>query len=372
MGLLKLKPHEKAKLKRVVKNDPHGDTKLLQVNPREASVVVPLLRQMGGADVVNPKIGVRQFYDSGKGPSGDAGGGGSASGSGNAGTGGGIGGNGGGNGGGGGNDNRNRDRLGADPSANSPAHYSGGPLASRGGPAMGTTIGGMFNKNPFGLNSPTAKALQRQGLSPEKVQAALNAQKGYVDASKAYADRGFFDRLGDFLKGVIPGMRPSVKPNLAQPNTYANGMFHDQLNPAGVVGGLLGTATGYLGAGTFGDMALGGAYNAVGGGNYSFGGAGVDPQTGQSTGTGWTGGSLASSGSPASPSSSNHSGGNQGSVQMTPFGTQVYGRSNQPAQTPQVQALLKLLTQPGASFGADAPGLPDYSFYRAPYTYPSY
>jgi hypothetical protein len=55
----------KAKLQRVVQNDPHGDTRLLQVNPHEASILVPLLKRMGGANKPNPRIGrnVHQFYE---------------------------------------------------------------------------------------------------------------------------------------------------------------------------------------------------------------------------------------------------------------------------------------------------------------------
>jgi len=249
------------KLAKILANDPHGDTVALQMNPREAAVVRPILRSMGGADVPNQRTGMHQFYDTGPGGSGGPSGNGAQGGSrgdhtgaGNA------------NGGGG----------------------NGGRSDRGGGFATGTTVGGMPNPDPYGANSPTGKALAAHGLDPAHVSAALGAQRAYVGASQAYAGRSGLQKAMDALAGLVPGVS-TTKPNLNDPTTYAGGAYHQDFNPAGAAAAVAGFASGIPGASTLGELAAGKAYNAFGGNDYSFGGGGIDPQTGQST-SGWHGG----------------------------------------------------------------------------------
>lgn len=258
-------------------NDPHGDHNIIMANDQE----VGLLKRLGGAGVRNPQTGFLQFYPAGamgggSDPGGDRNGpmgrGGEGMGHGDPGRGGG----------------RSND-----------AGFSNGHAYG-----AGTTVGGMPNPNPYGANSPTGKALAAQGAN---VNAALQSQHDYVNASQAFANRSFGDKLIGALAGMIPGLG-TQKPTLGQPNSYVGGTYHNTLNPAGLAGGALGIASGIPGLGTLGEQAFGRTYNALGGNNYSFGGPGVDPQTGQSTGSSWSGGNTLGFGGQNSPSNVSHVG----------------------------------------------------------------
>lgn len=61
-------------LHKALKNDPHGDTVALQMNPQEAKIVTGLLTQMGGANVRGKKLGLLQFYHGGIGGNNNGGG----------------------------------------------------------------------------------------------------------------------------------------------------------------------------------------------------------------------------------------------------------------------------------------------------------
>lgn len=247
----------KQKLAKILANEPHGDHIGIMINRHEAQTIIPQLRAMGGADVVNPQTGMHQFYE-------DAGG---------------EGGHGGPVGQGGHNDLGGSNRSGG----------NGGNAGSgrNGGYATGTTVGGMPNPNPYGPNSPTSKALQAQGVSPDNAARALQSQHDYVNASQGYANRTGMQKLGDMLAGLLPGVN-TTKPTLSNPSTYAQGTYHQSLNPAAAAAAVAGFATGIPGASTLGEQLIGRGYNALGGNNYSFGGGGIDPQTGQAT-SGWGG-----------------------------------------------------------------------------------
>lgn len=316
-----MKKPVKGLLRQTLQNDPHGDTTALQMNPQEANMVAGLLKQMGGAGVRNPKTGLLQFYE-------DAGG---------------EGGHGGPVGQGGHND------IGH----NGGGGNGGGSNSSGGGWATGTTVGGMPNPNPYGANSPTGKALAAQGAN---VNAALQSQHDYVNASQAFANRSFGDKLLGALAGMIPGIG-TQKPTLGQPNSYAGGTYHNIGNPAGAIGGALGIASGIPGLGTLGEQAFGRAYNAFGGNNYSFGGPGVDPQTGQSTGSSWSGGNAIGFGGQNSPANVNPPG-------MGANSNPVANAINQ-NQTGQ-QAALAASTGQAGSVGSTPAGLGLLGMQQAP------
>lgn len=273
------KHHQLARV--LASNGRGGDDMIAHIQASD----IPVLLAAGKAGTVNPRDHLLEFY-----PAGAMGGGSDPGGD--------RGGYAGRSGGGMGNGDPGK---GGSPSND--AGFSNGHTYSG-----GTTVGGMPNPDPYGLKSPTAQALTRQGMP--NVPAAMESQHNYVRASQAYANRTGLQKLGDILAGMFPGVSTAA-PALANPSTYAGGTYHQSFNPAGAIGAVLGAASGAMGASTLGEQAFGRVYNALGGNNYSFGGGGVDPQTGESTsgwgpsgtGFGFGGGTSHSSGAPGNPGS---------------------------------------------------------------------
>lgn len=201
----------------------HGDTMIAHINPAEAVA----LKRMGGAGTINPKTGLRQFWE-------DGGGAGNSAGHADPGHPGGSGGNGGGNGGG----------------------YNG---QGRGWGALGTTGG---------------------DLGPGQTRPGVSA---FQAANAAYTNRTLGDQIVNGLMGLASF--GDVEPNLADSATYAAGTYHTGFNPGSVIGGALG-----LGLGAPGPGALGGwGYHALGGGAVVVGGPGAPATQGMDRNAGLPG-----------------------------------------------------------------------------------
>lgn len=151
-----------------------------------------------------------------------------------------------------------------------------GALPGSGGSTM---VGGIKASNDtMGI---AQRALLDRGIAKTGADAAraIEAQRNYARALQAGPS------FGDLAAAIVPGINIQ-RVSLHNPSTYANGVYHHAWGPAQAAGEIAG---GLLGGPLAGTVAgeVGTAVDGAFGSQYGFGPAGVDPQTGQPTKTGW-------------------------------------------------------------------------------------
>lgn len=238
-----------AALKRSVRNDPHGDTMLVQISPQEGA----LLQHLGGAGVRNPRTGLLQFYAGGATAAGNNAaheavhnsyGGGSSSGNGGS-HGGGM----------------------SQAQANA-IMGMGGAAAAPSAPGPAPT----FSRNLSGPTGPRPGTADRWGTTIEQNPDIQQQQTQYNSAANALQNRSFGDFLGDRALDLIPGFH-QVTPDWTKPSTYAGGQYHDAWSPLSAVMGAGGAFLGPGGGLVGGELGTG-LTTAIGLPDYKFGSGG--------------------------------------------------------------------------------------------------
>lgn len=259
----------------------NGDTILAHIGPAEAN----LLTKLGGSNTVNPKTGLREFWEDGGGAGNSAG-----SNSGNQGGQSGNGGNGSGNSGGNG-----RGPISGGDTRADPGNVGGGY-----GPA-GSAVGGYSGEGRGWSGSQTTGG----NLAPGDTRAGQSAFSSAQDA--------YHNSILAHVFGAVP--------DLANSATYAQGDWHTGFNPIGTAAGLVAGAFAPPGVGSLVGYGAGELARAMGVGDVVLGGPGAPATESMYKGTGtgaqqgFDGSTIGQNNGPAlGPSGSN--GGNPGAARL--------------------------------------------------------
>ena len=286
-----------------------GDDELAHVNPAEARA----LMRAGGSGGINPRTGLREFQTGGDGSSDDGSGG----------LGGGVGGpstdyghaNAPSNQGGNYDRQREADARAASVSPSgvsvNAGHIPGsaaGLAAGQGGAwGAGTSdLGGAAVDGGTGGGGGVSAADYTPGMAGSPIGtmsplpgSPVTNESQVAMAQDALKNRSWGEKVLDTLGGLI-GLDP-MTPDINNPASYTGGTWHEGWSPAGLVGGLIGSAL----AGPMGGMALsklgGWAGPTIATGDWGLSG-GPNPAAGPA-GTSAPGAATASSGGAAAPAS---------------------------------------------------------------------